>query len=740
MGTRSNNSELCRTVSSILWLAAAAIFHFEMSHTTAIAQIHGVAVKVTRAAPGALLHNGGVPSALKQGDTLQPGDVIDTGANGSVVIALSDGSQVIIFPKSRVELRDFKSGGSWRELLKVTVGRVRATINHQGKRPNPYRVYSPVASIAVRGTDFLVIVEPGGETRVLVYEGLVEVGSLVNPQKSVLVRPGRNIIVRPDGDISMVTAAPRGELNEIKSLRIGNSLDNNLNAAYQSHQKNFTDMRPSRFTAFNDSHIDSLQNPAYATEFRRPEGRFYLIPSFSPEIVTSYTYDINTFESEPGAISSTNYTASSQLSFFAPIGARMVVGGGVAVTKTDLGGTETDRPYTTQQIQRRLAEHFRGPVVAMDLSGVVDVSKCPPGVSCAVVPPDPPAGRHLPEGGVFTLRSAGKAKFTTTNMALMIARRFGRMERTSVGVKFDYLEDQSSYSLDKNWSTKSDFTQEKGVSSNRRMGFTMGLTHNFGDDKKLGVYYSRSSGLVPRQFQRTEYYEFIELKTFFTRYGQTRFSDSEPRRLSEVGARFRGSVTRRLFYGVEGSFLDERRQREVPTLFTPSTHEVIGTEIHHTRIRSAMLGAGIGYALRRRTVLGMDISAGREFADYWSEHRYPPGIEGSVNDDNDRHAFWSTHFGGQTDLWRNLYIGGSVLYLKEGSKYQHRSVFRGETHFSFQNSLEEKSRSSSLSLGWRMSPDWIVQYTYFKNRIDYSGYAPSHTLLFRYEFGRQEEK
>src|SRR5262245_9914728 len=228
-----------------------------MSHATAAAQT----AHVRRAAPGAILYvSGAAPSVLSKGDTLQPGDVIDTRGSGRVVIALGDGSQVIILPGSRVELKDFQGGGSWRDLLEVTVGRVRATINHQGKRPNPYRVYSPVASIAVRGTDFLVIVERSGETRVLVYEGLVEVGSLVNPQKTVLVRPGRNIIVRPDGDISLVTAAPRGELNEIKSLRAGNSLNN----AYYAHQENFTDLQPSRFTAFSDSHLDSLQNPAYA--------------------------------------------------------------------------------------------------------------------------------------------------------------------------------------------------------------------------------------------------------------------------------------------------------------------------------------------------------------------------------------------------------------------------------------------------------------------------------------------
>ncbi|HEY8460388.1 MAG TPA: FecR family protein [Blastocatellia bacterium] len=147
---------------------AAAVFCCAIVHAAATAQIGGVTATVARSAPGATLYSGGVSSPLRQGAALQPGDMIDTGLTGRVIMNLSDGSQVIVFPGSRVVLEDFRSGGTWRDLLKVMAGRVRAVINHHGKRPNPYRVYSPIASIAVRGTDFLVAVEPNGATRVLV--------------------------------------------------------------------------------------------------------------------------------------------------------------------------------------------------------------------------------------------------------------------------------------------------------------------------------------------------------------------------------------------------------------------------------------------------------------------------------------------------------------------------------------------------------------------------------------------
>jgi len=78
-----------------------------------------------------------------------------------------------------VLLQDYRNAGSLRELLRITLGRVRIRINHYGGRPNPYRVDSPTASIAVRGTHFTVTVAARGDTEVVVIDGLVEVAVLV---------------------------------------------------------------------------------------------------------------------------------------------------------------------------------------------------------------------------------------------------------------------------------------------------------------------------------------------------------------------------------------------------------------------------------------------------------------------------------------------------------------------------------------------------------------------------------
>jgi hypothetical protein len=678
-----------------------------------LAQISVGEATVTRADQGATISTAvtGTSSPLQRNVKLQQGDVLMTGPKSRIVIAMSDGSQVVIYERSRVEIMDFTRTGYWHELLNVTAGRIRATINHS-KRPSPYRVYSPVASIGVRGTDFMVIVEPNHETRVLVFEGLVEVSSLVNPQKSVLVQPGRNIIIRPDGDISLVTAAPRGELNEIRSLRVGNTVDSNLNGAFSTHPDNFYDLRPSRFAAFNDSHLDSLQNPAYSGEFRDSSGRFFLLPSFSPKINTRYTYNSGTQEDRPSGILSTNYTLSTQLSFFTPISARMVVGGGVAVTRTDIGGAETEGPYSADRLRR---------ILASDLKTGFHIG------------PEPPGGQSLPEDGAYTLRHNGNAKFTTSTIALMLARRFGQTERTTLGLKFDYQDDRSSYNLDSTWSTNLDFKHEKAVMPIRRIGFTLGLTHNFSADKKLGLYYRYNNGAIRSQFHRTQFYTVNEFRSFYTGLGKEDYFNRRSRRLFEVGGRFRGSLTRRLFYGVEGSFLDDYERFKYRHVFIPATGEE-GFETQHTRTRSGLLGAGLGYALRRRAVLGVDFSAGGAFGDFRTEHQNPPNIDTSDGFGDRRSNFWSLHFGGQTDLWKNFFVSGSRLLLRDRERYQNSSVIGGRVFFFNEGSLYERSKLSHLSLGWRMTPSWIVQYTYFTSH-DLG--APSHTFMFRYEFGRK---
>jgi FecR-like protein len=638
---------------------------------------------------------------LKVGDLLKLGDIIDTG-NGSVVIAMDDGSQVIVYPNSRVNLKDFSNAVTWRDLLDVVVGRIRVKISH-AKRPNPYRVYSPIATIAVRGTDFLVIVEANRETRVYVFDGLVEVSSMINPQKSVLVKPGKNIVVKPDGNISMVMTAPRGELNEIRSLRAGLGPETSLRNGYNIEQRSSPGLLSSRYTAFDDSHIDSLQNPAYATGFRQPSGRFYLIPSFNPKVETTSFGGglLGSFDSY--SATSHNYTLSSQATYFTPLGSKFVIGGGAAATRTDFGSASTERLYNlTDQISD--TNHFDGSVL-----------------------------------------------FTTASLSLIAARRFGQAERTSFGIKVDYLEDHSSYSFHSDKEGQFQPVYHGGDTRAHRSDLTIGFTQNFGDDKKLGIYYRYGKGTVPKSAIQSEYWgkyfidnsvtgEFYEVITYRPAYEQKITRQGHG---SDAGVLFRGSLTRRLFYGMESSINFEEDQFDT---YSPGGVRINngppGTRhyLEKRRANGGMIGAGIGYALRQRTVLSMDFSVGRVRQDSQGQNSYsdtPEDVSFQLDPYfNQKSTFRALHIGGQTDLWKNIFAGGSLSFIREKiqslrgdyvTELQSRYFREEGSTYDYQ-----KYNLTSIYAGWRIRHAWVVQYTY---STSYGNNAPGHSLMLRWEFG-----
>ncbi len=104
-------------------------------------------------------------AALTAGYILNPGDRVDTRGGGRVVIDLSDGSMVVVQPEIGGRAQGLPRASSLRELFEITLGMVRVKINHFAGKPNPYRMNSPTASIAVRGTEFSIAVAAGGTRR-----------------------------------------------------------------------------------------------------------------------------------------------------------------------------------------------------------------------------------------------------------------------------------------------------------------------------------------------------------------------------------------------------------------------------------------------------------------------------------------------------------------------------------------------------------------------------------------------
>jgi hypothetical protein len=126
--------------------------------------------------------------AFKANDALSAGDTIVTGRGARLVLGLSDGSQAVIAPQTTVVIQDLKR--SPRTLFHVIRGKTRVQIEKLGGEPNPYRVNTPTAVIAVRGTVFDVLVKDD-QTEVFLHEGEVVVTNLALPDQPVTLFAGQ---------------------------------------------------------------------------------------------------------------------------------------------------------------------------------------------------------------------------------------------------------------------------------------------------------------------------------------------------------------------------------------------------------------------------------------------------------------------------------------------------------------------------------------------------------------------
>jgi hypothetical protein len=132
-------------------------------------------------------------SSIRQ---VQVGDEIRTGPGATVTLELPDSSYMVVHENSTLVVQDFWSS-SLRGIVNLVLGKVRFYINTLGGRPNPYRVGTPTALIAVRGTIFDVFVDEAQYTEVWCLEGRVAVESAGLSDREVILDAGRKTLVRP---------------------------------------------------------------------------------------------------------------------------------------------------------------------------------------------------------------------------------------------------------------------------------------------------------------------------------------------------------------------------------------------------------------------------------------------------------------------------------------------------------------------------------------------------------------
>ena len=163
--------------------------------------------------------------------TVQVGDEVRTGPGGQLILEVPDGSYMVVSENSKLIVEDFWSG-NLRSLMNLMVGRVRFYVQRLGGRPNPYRVTTPTALIAVRGTIFEVNVDEAQFAEVRCLEGRVAVETVGLPDREVILEPGRKTLVRP-GEYPMAPVANEAELirNRIIHMVKKNVPDTNANGA-----------------------------------------------------------------------------------------------------------------------------------------------------------------------------------------------------------------------------------------------------------------------------------------------------------------------------------------------------------------------------------------------------------------------------------------------------------------------------------------------------------------------------
>ena len=609
---------------------------------------------------------------------LEPGDKIETGQNGRVVISLNDGgSQITVLPKSNVVLKNFRDAQSARELLDIIVGRVIVKIHHIGGKPNPYRLNSPAASIAVRGTEFIVDVLPGGDTLVLVREGLVEVWSRNNPDNKRMVTPGSRVIVRPGGDISSAFPGPGSGLSG--RTRFNYDLGEDYQRSVDSVAQNSNEISPVFYSAFPDQHLDSLENPAYAADFKNAEGRILLLPSISKPYHSDDSRAMPRFD----------YSVSPQLSFFSPIpGSRLVVGG--SASTFDVKSEE-----------------------------LIDSQSA-----------------FTPVG--YKYYDSQELRFNAFNASLIAAYSFGDRGRTSVGIGIDRLSGDGTFASKVHYVSVSRLFRDGSLyNSNRleledsnawfsRTRLTLGLVHRFSESKRIGFYYRHGINSSDQLYNISQEYEDTSHpKTSYNAFGKTNVSTHS----SELGARFRASLTKRLFYGVEGSYLYERINSRREAMHKPIAN-------NHYLARRARVGVGLGFALTSKILLNLDLTGGifnndRPLGEpvnlggnFFSSTLYPSsprGVQGTSV---------SAHSGVQSNLWRNLLLSFSNLTTLRSDLVRSNYIYNGNVYNSG-DMYRDLRPLYSIGVGWKFTPNLITEYVF---SMDNRYTPPSHSLKLRYTF------
>jgi RNA polymerase sigma factor (sigma-70 family) len=132
------------------------------------------------------------------GDRIETGDRIRTGRFSAATLAFFDGSTTDLGANTEATVAQMSSrrdGGGKVIALHQWMGRIYNRVNHLSDADSHFRVETPTAVTAVRGTEFAVAIESDGATSVVVIKGVVNV---MARETTVVVLAGQETKVLPE--------------------------------------------------------------------------------------------------------------------------------------------------------------------------------------------------------------------------------------------------------------------------------------------------------------------------------------------------------------------------------------------------------------------------------------------------------------------------------------------------------------------------------------------------------------
>jgi hypothetical protein len=335
--------------------------------------------------------------------------------------------------------------------------------------------------------------------------------------------------------------------------------------------------------------------------------------------------------------------------------------------------------------------------------------------------------RFFPKSGPISRHVAVSNGTISITGSLIAARRFGDDGRMSVGVGLELvsvgadLRGQTSLVNGARTLASEDLKTESQIN---RLRFRLGMTREFDGGHKLGLVYSHELAAADDR-DRSRLFNGLPLGLDSTR---------QEGRSSEVSFRLRGPFTRRLFYGLEGSFLWGESDGQI-------RRAALADSTTGADVRSAVVSFGMGFALRRTTVLSGDFAFGLSRV---REGRREDATGDPVEDRRERERYVSAHVGLQTDVWRQLFASASALIIGEANTtdlslypdlFGRRLTSLGLAEPGGRSRENSTNFFSDYGAGWRLRPNLVAEYIFSIN----TGLGPPrHIFLLRYTFRREK--